>query len=308
MKLAVLLISLPCLLAASLMTPPLSMSTRLRGGFLADVDVDEDDVADDEESIIEQDIEQDASVGAAAGATRETSQTVPPPRALSRVEIMDKMNAVPVFCILNEDGGVVGMRSADGSDKPAVCWFTDALEARALLEAAQKQSPESKLRLGCHGMGAVFTQCKGWGAVAEGETPVTGFEVAQESTDGEGVDLKLQGPHKLVADTSSQLQELLKAQSLEPGCWQLPVFMCKELQSVKLVPVFLHPSDVSATWIKAGGTEENLPKGLSMMDLRMLVKEMQTDSSPWSLIHFVVNPESVKLAEELRKAQAEAVP
>ena len=45
-----------------------------------------------------------------------------------------------------------------------------------------------------------------------------------------------------------------------------------------------------------------MPKNLAMMDVRMLVKEMQTDSSPWELIQFVVSPEAVKLSQELAKA------
>lgn len=271
---------------------------RVRGGFLGE-ELDEDDAADEVD---------DAGAASArpSGSAPPPSGEVPPSRALSRQEIVDKLNEVPVFCITNLDGNVIGMRAADGAGKPMVCWFTDAMEARALLDAAQKSS-EASLRLGCHGMGAVFTQCNGWGA-ADAEPTEAGAAPTAQSEAGEAVELKLQGSHKLIADTSPQLRELLASQSLDAGCWQLPIFMCKELQSTQIVPVFLHPADLSATWIKSGGTEENLPKNLAMMDIRMLVKEMQVDSSPWELIHFVVSPESIKLADELRKAkEAEAV-
>ena len=36
------------------------------------------------------------------------------------------------------------------------------------------------------------------------------------------------------------------------------------------------------------------------MDIRMLVAQMQTDSSPWALIQFVGSMESVKLAQEVQ--------
>jgi len=203
-----------------------------------------------------------------------------------------------VFCILNSEGGVVGMRAADGGNKPAVCWFTDALEARALLEQASKANPEAGLHLACHGMGAVFTQCKGWTDDVEvDDVPL----MKPASVGGETVELKLRGTYKLVEELAPRLQELLAAGGIDAGCWQLPIFMCKEMQSASIVPVFLHPADLAATWKSAGGNEEDIPENLAVMDLRMLVKEMQTDASPWQLIHFVVSPESVKLAEELQK-------
>lgn len=94
---------------------------RLRGG---DLDID-----------LEEDLEDEMPV---EGEPPSNGAGVPAPKALTREEIMEKLNVVPVFCILNKDNGVVGMRMKDGSDKPSVCWFTDALEARALLEAAAK--------------------------------------------------------------------------------------------------------------------------------------------------------------------------
>lgn len=294
LRLILLLALASCLHAATLMAPRYRRVSplRIRGGFLDDLDENEEELTEDEPA-------PEPAVPAVAAA--DGSVKVPPNRALSRREIVEKLNEVPVFCIVNEDGGVVGMRPQTESGeagKAAVCWFTDALEARALLEAAQKSAPEATLRLACHGMGSVFTQCGGWGAGAEGE----GTSPPSAAVNGESVDLKLQGSHKLVQDTSPQLRELLAQQGLDAGCWQLPIFMCKELQSVQVVPVFLHPADLSATWMKAGGTEENLPKNLAMMDVRMLVKEMQLATSPWELIHFVNSPEAIKLSQELAKA------
>ena len=88
---------------------------------------------------------------------------VPPPAALTKDEIMTKLNGCPVFCIQNKDGGIIGMSDAEG-DKKSVAWFTDAEEARAILKAMSSQNPEAGLQLACHGLGGAFTQCNGWPA------------------------------------------------------------------------------------------------------------------------------------------------
>lgn len=271
--------------ASTLHAPPASL-LRLRGGLDA---LDEDEI-DTEESD-----DSDTQTGASG-----SKLPIPPSKALTKMEIMEKLNAIPVFCILNKENGVVGMRAVD-DDAPSCCWFTDPLEARALLEATQKSNPEAGLHMGCHGLGAVFTRCGGWPA---GEEP-EGYKMPEESpqsADGEKVLLKLKGQHGLYKEVQPRLVELLKGSGMDPGCWQLPVFFCDELQSRSIVPVFLSPQDLAATWVKAGRTEESIPENLTLMDIRMLVAQMQTDSSPWSLIQFVGSMESVKLAQEVQAA------
>ena len=120
------------------------------------------------------------------------------------------------------------------------------------------------------------------------------------SENGETVLLKLKGQHGLTKEVQPRLQELLKGSGMDPGCWQLPVFFCDELQSRSIVPVFLSPQDLATTWVKAGRTEDSIPENLTLMDIRMLVAQMQTDSSPWALIQFVGSMESVKLAQEVQ--------
>ena len=273
--------------ASSLRAPPAAWA-RLRGGLDA-LDEDEDD---------SDAVDVDSDGGAPASSSSGSKLPIPPSKALTKEEIVDKLNAIPVFCILNKENGVVGMRAVD-DDAPSCCWFTDALEARALLEATMKSNPEAGLHMGCHGLGAVFTRCGGW---PTGEEPA-GYEMpkAQPTSEtGETVLLKLKGQHGLTKEVQPRLQELLKGSGIDPGCWQLPVFFCDELQSRSIVPVFLSPQDLATTWVKAGRTEDSIPENLTLMDIRMLVAQMQTDSSPWSLIQFVGSMESVKLAQEVQ--------
>ena len=64
-------------------------------------------------------------------------------------EITDKMNAIPAFCIMNEKGGMVGVRGKDDG-KEAVAWFTDPGEAKALLEVMREHNPGVDLRERAH--------------------------------------------------------------------------------------------------------------------------------------------------------------
>ena len=188
---------------------------------------------------------------------------MPESKALTREEILHKLNDIPVFCILNSDGGIVGMR-ANEEETPSCCWFVDALEARALLKASIADNPDAGLHLAVHGFGAVFTKCGGWGS-GDGDEP----EATAQS--GEPVLLKIKGRHELVEEVGPRLQELLKQNFIDPGCWVLPVFFCDELQSKAIVPVFLSPADLAATWAKARGADTPVPEALTLMDIRMLV-------------------------------------
>lgn len=214
-------------------------------------------------------------------------------KALTKEEIMEKLNAIPTFCIVNSEGGIIGMTDAEGGKK-SCAWFTDAEEAKAILAAVQKSNPDAGLRLECHGLGGAFTQCNGWGLgadtkVAEAKTP-----------DGDEIELRLQGNHALVKAAEDKLQKMLDDMGIDKGCWQLPLFICEKLQSPKIVPVFLNPRDLAKMWERSGRKKEDLPDDISVMDIRMLVQQMQTDDNPWKIFHFVGSIESVKLAAEIQ--------
>ena len=68
----------------------------------------------------------------------------PPNKALTKPQILEKLNAIPVFCLLTKDDGIVGMKG-EGDDETSCCWFTDPLEARALLKHMSDNNPETEL-------------------------------------------------------------------------------------------------------------------------------------------------------------------
>ena len=48
------------------------------------------------------------------------SNDADPPKALTKQEITDKLNAIPTFCILNKDNNIIGMSDAEGT--PTCAW------------------------------------------------------------------------------------------------------------------------------------------------------------------------------------------
>ena len=109
-----------------------------------------------------------------------------------------------------------------------------------------------------------------------------------------------------------KLIKLLEENGFDPGCWQHPVFLCEKLASPSLMPIFLSPRDLARVWEKAGREAEELPKEVTVLDLRMLVSQMQTDVNPWSIFHIIASLEAMALAAELtggaKPAEAAAAP
>lgn len=65
--------------------------------------------------------------------------------ALSREEIVEKLNRVPTFAIVNGDDVVLPISTASGGKD--ICWFTDAAEAKELLEVTRAANPEADVQL-----------------------------------------------------------------------------------------------------------------------------------------------------------------
>lgn len=212
-------------------------------------------------------------------------QPAPSAAALSQTEIMQKLNSVPTFCILNGDSNIVGMQDPEGEGE-VCCWFTDADDAMGMLASARESNPDVPLlHLGVTPLGLAFALAMGWA-----ESHFVG-------------NLRLQGQSSTVEATKEAVAQQVVAQGLELGTWTLPVFCCDELSSPTVTPVFLNRHDLVQAWVVSGRPRETVPEHLSIMDLRVLVHQMQTDAFAWSTIHFVGSPKSVALVQ---KAKAEA--
>ena len=104
------------------------------------------------------------------------------------------------------------------------------------------------------------------------------------------------------------MQARLLAQGLDTGSWQLPVFCCDELQSPTVLPVFLNRADLVRAWEASGRKREDVPEALSVIDLKVLVHQMQTDTFAWSTLEFVGSVEAVQLVQEAKQMAEEEPP
>lgn len=216
------------------------------------------------------------------------------PTALTPEEITEKLNGIPVFALLNKEGGIVSMRDPDGGDAPVCRWFVDATEAKMVLEAALAANPGVEgLHIGVHGLGNAFKLCGGWPDEVMPELKAT-LSTGEEAE--QGVSFRLQGNHALVKEVKDQLTESLAADGVEPGKWTLPIFFSTELQSRSIFPVFFHPKDLADAWVKAGRTKETVPEKMNMMDLRSFVSMLRKADNPWQLVQFVASRAAIKLA------------
>ena len=231
----------------------------------------------------------EAAAVAASPATASASEdpSAAKPAALTRQDIISKLNAVPTFCVLNGDSNIVAMEDPDGAGE--VCtWFTDAEDARRMLASAKEQNPDvaAELHLGVTPLGLALALALGW---------------AESLFVGE---LRLQGKPEVVGPMTAALRGQVEAQGEAPGGWVLPTFCCDELQSPTIMPVFLSRADLVAAWVASGRSRETVPAQLAVIELRVLVAQMQTDAFAWSTVVFVGSPRAADLVREAKVAAA----
>lgn len=212
---------------------------------------------------------------------------------LTEEQVLEKLNEVPTFVVMSgkDDGGFVALQVKDGGR--AICFFTEPEEAKAVLNMTMSAEPGTPLRLACIGLGNALKLCGGLGE-----------DVAKAAFAEFDGDLKLQGFHALVEEVTPQLRTMLGKAGIEEGAWLLPVFLCEELSSEKLFPVFLNPREIHTAWAearKSQGLEEAAPPNkYGMMDIRMLVADMQKKLDvPWSNTQLIGAAGAAELANEL---------
>lgn len=228
-----------------------------------------------------------AAAASTPGLTPSTSEVLnkPAKAALSRPEIIKKLNRVPSFCVLNGDSNIVAATGPDGSGE-VTTWFTDAPLARGMVASAKQHNPEvaADLHLGVTPLGLAFALSVKW----------------MESTFYG--DLRLQTSDAVLRDMGPSLAQQVTAQGLEAGSWQLPTFCCDELSSDTVMPVFFDPADLTEAWVASGRSRESVPQNLAVIELRVLVAQMQTDSFAWSTVEFVGSPKAAALVREAKTA------
>ena len=134
--------------------------------------------------------------------------------ALTREEIVAKLNRVPTFAIVDGEERVLPITTESGAD---ICWFTDAAEAQELLELTKAANPDVAVHLAVTPLGEAFIKCNGWPDAEDGEEEQGASYVAGT--------LKIRGTRKVVDANAEALQQQQRAQGITPGAWVLPVEM-----------------------------------------------------------------------------------
>jgi len=215
---------------------------------------------------------------------------------LTKDEIIEKLNRVPTFAVVNNDGIVVPMTAADGSAD--VCWFLDPEEAKETLALTLTSHPEAEghLRLACSPLGVVFEMCNGFPEAEAGQD-------AEEEGSPKylGGTLRLVGPRESGSGSNeAALREQQKAQGIEPGAWVLATCCHDDFQTETIMPIFFSQDGFVAGWTRSGKPADSVPENLAVMDLRVLVKQMRdSDVFNWKIFTFVTTPAAYALAQEL---------
>lgn len=224
---------------------------------------------------------------------------------LTEDQVMEKLNAIPTFVVMSgqDESGFAALTTKEGTH--AICFFTEPEEAKAILNMTQSVDPNTPLRLATIGLGNALKLCNGLPGSTDSEGPSAAFA----EFDG---DLKLQNFHGVSEKAAPQLKSMLETAGIEAGAWTFPVFMCEELSSKDVLPIFLNPREIHtmcmAAFERQGITDKEPPTKFAMVDIRMLVNDMQTkrgEGIPWSKVVFIGPEGAADFANELR-AQAQA--
>jgi len=207
-----------------------------------------------------------------------------PLRPLQRQEIVEKLDAIPVFSVINrQTQQVVPTASKNGVLR---CDFhLELAEATASLEMLRRGNPGVLLTLAATPLGTAF-------ALSEWE------QVDVDPNDDDSapkVELRLQACQAEALVVAPLLSEapvppLLRRRNEVNGA--LPLFGSNELrfaaeQGKPALPLFFRRNDFVAAWMASGGKAEAMPV-VQVTDLRTLAWQMQFDCvHDWRPLLFV---------------------
>ena len=202
---------------------------------------------------------------------------------LTRQEVVEKLDSIPVFHLQNAQAKIFPVPNVDG--ELAVRWYSDVDEANSALVATQALNPDTPLQLGVTPLGTAFALSEGWQ-----QTPST-------------YPLRLHASSRVAATLAKEL-------GAEPDAGAFPLFGCTELQSSRVLPLFLSREDMQETWRATGRSADSFPSDCTVLDLRQLVyKKMLADASVnWRTVMLIASTSATAKAQECEAAAEEPPP
>ena len=257
-----------------------------------------------------------APVPCRSGRAAASMSDIPVPlRPLQQQEIVDKLDAVPVFSVVDSQTQQVVPSAAENG--VLRCDFhLDVGEATAALERLQRDNPRLPLSLTVTPLGTAFALCEWEKQVSQADEEADEDELSFGEDDEDGdpdaeggapqVELRLQACEAEAAVARPLLSEapvppLLRRRNAVNGA--LPLFGSDEIRFAaddgaeagqSALPLFFRRDDLRAAWLASGGAAEAMPS-VQVTDLRTLAWQMQFDTSQdWRPLLFVAPASSIE--------------
>mmetsp|Transcript_16448 Transcript_16448/g.42190 ORF Transcript_16448/g.42190 Transcript_16448/m.42190 type:complete len:339 (+) Transcript_16448:18-1034(+) len=256
-------------------------------------------------------------------------------RCLSRQDVVDKLNAVPVFSIVN---GADQMLATPDQEGELTCrFYLEIDEAQRACESLQVANPRTNLQLAITPLGTAFalsewrrsmddevaSQSSGARRRAEGDgmDDYDDEEDVEDDDDVDATEVQLQASVDEVESVGSLLKQspappLLRRRNTRKGPiplfgsdalrFQLPMEGSDEVRP--MTPLFFRRSDLLSAWAASGGTPDKLPS-VQVTDLRTVAWQMQFDAQQdWSPMLFVAPEPAIDFVKQQQEELANAQP
>ena len=218
---------------------------------------------------------------------QQEQQKVATGKALTREEIIAKMNAVPVFVVLDRDLAAVSIKD-ESTGIDTIFWHTEPLGAKAHLDEVTKQHPGVPgLHIGAMSLGLAFPLYAGWEGAVGVSTRCGGAADAGSAP-------ARKPRHSIVAEAVAGID--------------LPVYVCGELQNEKVLPVFFNRRDLAQAWVQSGRPAKSFSnEKLMVVELPKFVEDMQTPVySLWNTVRFITSGAAVAVVTGQSAANKQA--
>ena len=199
--------------------------------------------------------------------------------ALTEQEVVDKLDEVPVFHIMNADRKLLPV--PDGSGGTCLRFYADPAEAQAVLDSVQALNPDVTLHMGVTPLGTAFALTQGW-APNEANVP-----------------LHLRSFSSVVTKVATEL-----AIEMDPD-GAFPLFGSSCMTSATVTPFWLSPADLHASWEQNGRPGGEQVPDVTITDLAKVVKLALSDGSErnWNTLLLLAPPGSIAKAQSLQEGE-----
>jgi len=203
----------------------------------------------------------------------------PMPRTLTREEIQEKLNEIPVFSVVDAQENIVPTLVERG-EPASLVYYIDLNEAHAVLAELRVQHPGHNLTIGIDPLGTVFALTKEW---------------VDSGAPSDAPKLHIQAPRGAIATSK-----------MGP----CPLFFSREFELTAGTPIFVRRADLLSLWVTLGRPADK-PPVIVVTELSALVVAMETEDQQvnWERMRLYPSPDSIEYVEgHKQRIQGDAAP